>query len=158
MSFFAILFGGEDLANMYVSIQIPLSKILFFILVGLYSGMMLPLFSLNLAHTNDFVPKEKFVAAGGGLQFIFGIGAISGPIICSVFMSWFDINGLFVFLIIAHIIIGIFGVYRMNVRDVVENPDSTYTSIPATITPAGLELDPDTPETLDNNQAEQSKV
>ena len=32
------------------------------------------------------------------------------------------------------------------------------TSIPATITPAGLELDPDTPETLDNDQAEQSKV
>ena len=113
------------------------------------------MFSLNLAHTNDFVPKEKFVAAGGGLQFIFGIGAISGPIICSLFMNWFDINGLFVFLIIAHIIIGIFGIYRMNVRAAVENPDSTYTSIPATITPAGLELDPDTPETLDNNQAEQ---
>ena len=73
-------------------------------------------------------------------------------------MSWFDINGLFIFLIIAHILIGIFGVYRMNVRDVVENPDSTYTSIPATITPAGLELDPDTPATLDNNQTEQSKV
>ena len=46
----------------------------------------------------------------------------------------------------------------MKVREVVENPDSTYTSVPATITPAGLELDPDTPETLDNNQAEQSKV
>ena len=104
------------------------------------------------------MPKEKFVAAGGGLQFIFGIGAISGPIICSLFMNWFDINGLFIFLIIAHIIIGIFGIYRMNVRAAAENPDSTYTSVPATITPAGLELDPDTPETLDNNQAEQSKV
>ena len=46
----------------------------------------------------------------------------------------------------------------MNVREVAENPDSTYTSVPATITPAGLELDPDTPATLDNNQAEQSKV
>ena len=104
--------------------------------------MLLPLFSLNLAHTNDFVPKEKFVAAGGGLQFIFGIGAISGPIICSLFMSWFDINGFFVFLIIAHIIIGIFGIYRMNVRAAAENPDSAFTPVPATITPAGLELDP----------------
>ena len=70
-------------------------------------------------------------------------------------MSWFVINGLFIFLIISHIIIGIFGIYRMNVRAAVENPDSTFTSVPATITPAGLELDPDTPETLDNNQAEQ---
>ena len=54
--------------------------------------------------------------------------------------------------------IGTFGVYRMNIRKVADNPDSTFTPIPATITPAGLELDPDTPETLDNNQAEQSKV
>ena len=40
----------------------------------------------------------------------------------------------------------------MKVRDTVENPDSTFTTIPATITPAGLELDPDTPATLDENQ------
>jgi len=76
------------------------------------------------------------------LQFIFGIGAISGPIICSLFMNWFNINGLFIFLIIAHIIIGIFGIYRMRVRTVADNPDSTFTPVPATITPAGLELDP----------------
>ena len=46
-------------------------------------------------------------------------------------------------------IIGGFGLYRMKVRDTVENPDSTFTPIPATITPAGLELDPDTPATLE---------
>ncbi len=67
-------------------------------------------------------------------------------------MDWFDINGFFIFLIIAHIIIGVFGIYRMNVRKVIENPDSTFTPIPATITPAGLELDPDTPENLDSNE------
>ncbi len=141
-SFFAIIFGGQNVVNLYLSIQLSISKILFFIIVGLYSGMMLPLFSLNLAHTNDFVAKEKFVAAGGGLQLIFGIGAISGPIICSLFMDWFDINGFFVFLIISHILIGIFGIYRMRVRTVAENPDSAFTPVPATITPAGLELDP----------------
>ena len=40
----------------------------------------------------------------------------------------------------------------MRVRQVVVNPDSTFTPIPATITPAGLELDPDTPATLDNKK------
>ena len=40
----------------------------------------------------------------------------------------------------------------MNVRKVIENPDSTFTPVPATITPAGLELDPDTPENLGNNE------
>ena len=150
-AFLAIIFGGNAIENMYLSIQISFSKIFFFIVVGLYAGLCLPLFSLNLAHTNDFVPKEKFVAAGGGLQLVFGIGAISGPIICSLFMEWFDLKGLFIFLVISHLIIGFFGMHRMRVRDVMENPDSTFTPVPATITPAGLELDPDTPATLDDN-------
>ena len=37
------------------------------------------MFSLILAHTNDFIPKEKFVAAGASLQFTFGMGAMGGP-------------------------------------------------------------------------------
>ena len=147
----AIIFGGESLQNMYLSVKVPLSKIIFFISVALYAGLCLPLFSLNLAHTNDYVAKEKFVAAGGGLQLIFGIGAIIGPILCSLFMDIFDINGFFIFLILSHLFIAIFGIYRMRVRESVDNPDSTFTPVPATITPAGLELDPDTPANLDNN-------
>ena len=147
----AIIFGGESLQNMYLSVKVPLSKIIFFISVALYAGLCLPLFSLNLAHTNDYVAKEKFVAAGGGLQLIFGIGAIIGPILCSLFMEIFNINGFFIFLIFSHLFIAIFGIYRMKIRESVDNPDSTFTPVPATITPAGLELDPDTPANLDNN-------
>ena len=151
LAFISILTSNDPIQNIYYMDEFAFRKIIFFIAVGLYSSLCLPLFSLNLAHTNDFVPKSKFVAAGGGLQFIFGVGAISGPILCSIFMEWFGLNGLFIFLIIAHAIIGGFGLYRMKVRDTVENPDSTFTPVPATITPAGLELDPDAPATLDEN-------
>ena len=144
-AFFAIIVSGSALANMYLAIELDYSKILFFLFVGLYSSFALPLFSLNLAHTNDFVTKEKFVSAGGGLQLIFGIGAIGGPIVCTLFMNIMGVNGFFIFLIIFHIIIGIFGLMRMKVRETEDNPDSTFTSLPATITPVGLELDPDTP-------------
>ena len=148
-AFVSILTSNDPIQNIYYMDEFSFRKIIFFISVGLYSSLCLPLFSLNLAHTNDFVPKSKFVAAGGGLQFIFGVGAISGPILCSIFMEWFGINGLFIFLIFAHAIIGGFGLYRMKIRETVENPDSTFTPVPATITPAGLELDPDTPATLE---------
>ena len=151
-AFIATIFGGESLQNMYLSVRLSFSKIVFFISVGLYAGLALPLFSLNLAHTNDYVTKDKFVAAGGGIQLIFGIGAIIGPILCSLFMDIFNINGFFIFLIISHIIIATFGIHRMRVRGSVDNPDSTFTPVPATITPAGLELDPDTPANLDNNK------
>ena len=156
LAFLSILSSNDPLQNTYYMDEFALKKILFFLFVGGYTSLCLPLFSLNLAHTNDFVPKEKFVAAGGGLQLIFGIGAISGPIICSVFMGWFGLNGFFVFLIIVHALIGIFGLHRMRVRKTAENPDSTFTPMPATITPARLELDPDTPETLDNQHNQQN--
>ncbi len=149
----AMIIAGSSLAKMYLAIGLSFSKIFFFISVGLYASLCLPLFSLNLAHTNDFVPKEKFVAAGGGLQLIFGIGAISGPILCSMFMQIFDLNGFFIFLVILHAVIAIFGIYRMKVRQTVENPDSTFTPMPANITPTGLTLDPDAPaEVVDNTK------
>ena len=151
LALIAILTSVDPILHIYYMVGFSFKKIIFFIAVGLYTSLCLPLFSLNLAHTNDFVPKSKFVAAGGGLQFVFGVGAISGPILCSIFMEWFGLNGLFIFLIIAHAIIGGFGLYRMKVRETVENPDSTFTPVPATITPAGLELDPDAPATLDEN-------
>ena len=53
------------------------------------------MFSLILAHTNDFITKDKFVAAGAGLQFAFGLGAISGPFLCSIFMDLVGENGFF---------------------------------------------------------------
>ena len=156
LAFFSILFSSDPLQNTYYMQEFAFKKILFFLFVGAYTSLCLPLFSLNLAHTNDFVPREKFVAAGGGLQLIFGIGAISGPVICSVFMGWFGLNGFFIFLILIHTLIGIFGIHRMRVRKTAENPNSTFTPMPATITPAGLELDPDSPETLGNTQQNNS--
>ena len=156
LAFLSILTANDPLQNIYYMNEFGFRKIIFFLAVGLYSSLCLPLFSLNLAHTNDFVPKSKFVAAGGGLQLIFGVGAISGPILCSLFMSWFGLNGFFVFLILTHALIGGFGLYRMRVRETVDNPESTFTPVPATITPAGLELDPDAPATLDTTVKESS--
>ena len=120
------------------------SKFWFYIFLTLFAFCSLPMFSLILAHTNDFITKDKFVAAGAGLQFAFGLGAISGPFLCSLFMGLVGNNGFFIFLIIFHSFIGIFGIYRMNVRPSKENPDSQFVPLPQTITPVGMELNPTT--------------
>tara|TARA_B100001123_G_scaffold348887_1_gene398578 strand:+ start:772 stop:2106 length:1335 start_codon:yes stop_codon:yes gene_type:complete len=129
-----------------------LEKLYFFIFITIYAGITLSIFSLNLALTNDYVPKEKFVAAGGGLQIIFGLGAMVGPLACSILMDELGPNGFFFYLIIFHMIIGLFGIYRMTRRTVEENPDSSFTPLPLTITPAGIELDPDTGVDLSNTE------
>tara|TARA_Y100001970_G_scaffold25142_1_gene30037 strand:- start:904 stop:2259 length:1356 start_codon:yes stop_codon:yes gene_type:complete len=120
------------------------SKFWFYIFLTLFSFCSLPMFSLILAHTNDFITKDKFVAAGAGLQFAFGLGAISGPFLCSIFMGIVGDNGFFIFLIIFHSLIGVFGIYRMKSRPTKENPDSQFVPVPQTITPVGMELNPTT--------------
>ena len=129
---------------MYLPGGLGTSKTWFYIFLILFSFCSLPMFAIIFAHTNDFIPKEKFVAAGAGLQFAFGLGAISGPFLCSLFMNVIGANGYFVFLIIFQSVIGIFGIHRMRIRQTEDNPDSQFTAMPQTITPAGMELNPST--------------
>ena len=157
-TFFSLLFctlsifaSGTSLGNMYLASRVGLDKILFLVFVTLYAGFALPMFTLNLAYVNDFIEKERFVAAGAGLQIIFGIGAMFGPFLCSVSMNIFGPNGFFVFLGIFHLFIGLFGLYRITKRDYEDNPDSTFTPLPRNITPLGIELDPTTAADLSNN-------
>ena len=134
----------------YFSPDTAMDKTKLFIFIVLLSGMTLPLFALNLALVNDYIPKEKFVAAGAGLNIIFGLGAIAGPIICSILMNFLGPNGFFVHVLIFFIIITCFGIFRMNRRKHEDNPDSTFTPLPKDITPLGIELDPDTGVDLSN--------
>jgi len=64
-SFMSIFASGTSLENMYLASSVGIDKIMFFIYMALYAGMAIPLFTLNLAYVNDYIPKEKFVAAGG---------------------------------------------------------------------------------------------
>ncbi len=130
--------------QMYMPGDLATSKFWFYVFFILFSFCSLPMFSLILAHTNDYIPKEKFVAAGAGLQFLFGLGAMSGPFLCSIFMNIIGPNGFFIFLFFFHSVIGVFGIYRMKIRPTVDNPDSQFVAMPQTITPAGIELNPNT--------------
>ena len=118
--------------------------------------MAIPLFTLNLAYVNDYIPKEKFVAAGGGMQIIFGLGAMSGPFICSLSMSKLGTNGFFIHLLSFHLVIGLFGLYRITKRSYKDNPESTFTPLPRNITPVGIQLDPDTGVDLSNSENNKS--
>ena len=137
-AFCAIFASG----TMFYDGMLGSNKFWFYIFLILFSFCSLPMFSLILAHTNDFIPKEKFVAAGASLQFTFGMGAMGGPFLCSIFMGMVGANGFFLFLIFFHSLIGAYGIYRSRVRPVVENSDSQFVAMPQSITPAGIELNP----------------
>ena len=142
---------GSSLPNLFIESTVSfnyfstaIDKTRLFIFVILLAGVTLPLFSLNLALVNDYIPKEKFVAAGSGLNILFGLGAMAGPIMCSILMHFLGPNGFFVHLLIFLFVIIVFGFYRLSQREIENNPESTFTPLPITITPLGIELDPET--------------
>ena len=150
--FLAIFSVGSVPEVMYLATDWKNNKIIFFIFVTIFAGFSLPIYAINIALTNDFISKDKFVAAGSGLQLVMGLGAMGGPITCTIFMNFFGANGFFIYLIVFHIVISLFGFYRMSVRKVQENPQNTFTPLPRNITPAGIELDPDTGVDLSNSE------
>ena len=53
----------------------------------LLGGMLNPLYSLLIAHTNDYLEHEDMAAASSGLIFINGLGAVMGPIVVGWMMG-----------------------------------------------------------------------
>ena len=149
-AFLSIISSGSSLEIMYLASSLGTDKILFFVYVSAYAGFAIPLFTLNLAYVNDHMPKEKFVAAGSGMQIIFGLGAMIGPFLCSLLMNKIGTSGFFIHLLFFHLIIGFFGLYRITRRGYEENPESTFTPLPRNITPLGIELDPATGADISN--------
>ena len=150
---------GNSLPNLFIESTVSfnyfsttMDKTRLFIFIILLAGVTLPLFSLNLALVNDYIPKEKFVAAGSGLNILFGLGAMAGPIMCSILMHFLGPNGFFVHLLIFLFAIIVFGFYRLSQREIENNPESTFTPLPTTITPLGIELDPETGVDLSNTE------
>ncbi len=83
---------------------------------ALLGGMANPLYSLLLAHTNDYLPPSKMAAASSGLVFINGVGASFGPIVVGYVMGWIGPDGFFVYNCILCALIACYAIYRMSQR------------------------------------------
>ena len=61
-------------------------------------GVGNPLYSLLLAHTNDFLDNEDMAAASAGLLFISGLGAVAGPLATGWIMAQMGPDGFFAYI------------------------------------------------------------
>ncbi len=99
---------------------------------AILGGMANPLYSLLIAHTNDYLSPSKMASASSGLVFINGVGASFGPILVGYLMGWIGPSGFFVFNCVLCAIIAAYAVWRMTQRAAV-SPDDTgsYTPVMA---------------------------
>ncbi len=128
--------------SLFIVASSYISLIIFFLLLAIYAGMSLPMYSLTIAHTNDFLQQDEIIGASSAFAILVGLGAICGPIIASFFMNIIGPDGFFVYLFIVHGLLGLFGLYRMAKRSKPADLESQYTPLPRNISAAGMELTP----------------
>lgn len=78
-----------------------------------HGALMIPIYSLCIAHVNDSAPADKFVQVSGGLLLVYSTGAALGPLAAAPMMDAYGPGGLFVFV---SAVLGVFGVailYRL---------------------------------------------
>lgn len=89
-----------------------------------------PLYSLLIAHTNDFLEHEDMASASGGLIVLNGIGATGTPVLVGYLMESLGAAAYLVFIATVMALIMAYAVYRMTVRP---TPDETSPIAPISL-------------------------
>jgi len=95
-------------------VMLPYAAIL--VVALLLGGTINPLYSLLIAHTNDFLTKEEMPSASARLIFLNGFGAIFGPLASGWLMSLIGARGYFLFLFVLFTLLAAYAAWRMQQR------------------------------------------
>ncbi len=84
------------------------------VLFGVVGGFSYPLYSIAAAYTNDWVDEQHLNAAASQLITLYGVGAVIGPLVTSGAMGAVGVEGFHWSLVVMHLAIAGFFVYRMR--------------------------------------------
>lgn len=96
-----------------------------------FGAAAFPLFSVSSAHANDFSKPDSVVELNASLLLWFAIGAIVSPLVASGVMDRYGPHALFIYVGAAHVVLILFGLYRMALRPSAEHR-APFTYLPRT--------------------------
>lgn len=106
--------AGAVVMAVATSVRLPFLMVLPVAL--LLGGIINPLYSLLIAHTNDYLKKEDMPGASAGLIFLNGFGAIFGPLVSGWAMGQIGPSGYFLFIGVLFALLAIYAAWRMRQR------------------------------------------
>lgn len=77
-----------------------------------FGGAAISVYGLSMTHANDYAKPTQFVSLNSGLLFLYGIGAIAGPVIATPFMEILGTEGLFAYTATMHLLFMVFALWR----------------------------------------------
>jgi MFS family permease len=106
---------GAALAGLAIFLFVPTGATLV-VLTAFYGALAYVLYSLAVAHANDFAAPQDFVAVAGGLLLLYGIGTMAGPLVASYAMQAVRPGALFAVTAASHLAIAGYAIYRATRR------------------------------------------
>lgn len=110
-----VCIGAIAIALVIVILQ-PRTPGLVIGLTVIFGAMIYPQYAITVAHANDFAAPDEFVKIAGGLLLLLGIGTMIGPFLAAQAMESFVPEGLFAFTAAAHLVLGLYTLFRMTRR------------------------------------------
>jgi MFS family permease len=98
---------------------------------ALFGFATFPIYSVSAAHAHDFAESHERVELSAALMFLYAVGAIGAPYLASVLIEHYGSAAMFVFISVAHVVLIVFGLYRMRVRPTEPNR-TPYVTAPRT--------------------------
>jgi MFS family permease len=108
---------GAALAGLGTIVLTPLWESGILVSMFLFGLFAFPLYALSVAHTNDFTQPEDYVETAGGLLLVYALGAIAGPLIGALVISYLSIGSLFAYTACIHAVYAASIFYRMRQRE-----------------------------------------
>ncbi|QYZ71395.1 MFS transporter [Neotabrizicola shimadae] len=96
------------------AVKLPYPALL--VVAAILGGMINPLYSLLIAHTNDFLGREEMAAASSGMLFLNGFGAVFGPLVAGWVMHVVGSAGYFLFIGLLFAALAAYTAWRMRRR------------------------------------------
>ena len=138
-----ILIVATSAIGFIAAVSAVFGENIFIILLGsafFIGGMSNPLYSLLIAYTNDFLEPDDMASASGGLLFLNGLGAISGPLFTGYLMTEIGPTGFFVILAALLGLLTVYGFYRMTQRGISDVDTSSYATVLPTTSVVAVEI------------------
>lgn len=115
----------------FFALSLPADSTMLIGAMFLLGGLSYPLYSLALSHVVDVLPPGEAVTGSVAVVFLYGVGAIGGPIAASLAMDTFGPSGFFWAIAAVHLAIGAYGLLRLVARPVIEKTVEPWLPIPA---------------------------
>jgi MFS family permease len=114
-----------------VALGLPVDSVWLVGVMFLLGGFSYPLYSLALSHVVDVLPPGEAVTGSVAVVFLYGVGAIGGPIAASLAMDLIGPAGFFWSIASVHLAIGVYGAARLLSRPIIVKTVEPWLPIPA---------------------------